>query len=539
MRALRQRGLCVQPFKVGPDYIDPSHHTLAAGREGRNLDVFLCGEELIAPLFLHGSQGAETAIVEGVMGMFDGVSGTDGLGSTAEVARLLRAPVILVVDAGKMARSVAAIVHGCATFEQGVNIAGVILNRVGSDAHEQILREALSEVGPPAVAVLGALRRDERLVAQERHLGLVPAAEMREQALERLDALAAAISEQVDLDAVLKISRAAGRLEGEPWSPCGALGVTVAKAGSGALDAEGGAGEWSAKRASGRADEWPDERASGRANEWPDERASGRAGECGAASRGGRRARIAVAGGRAFSFHYRENLELLEAAGAELAELDPLRDERLPEGCNGLLLAGGFPEVYGDELSSNGLLRRQIARFAEEGHPVLAECGGLLYLAESLNGRRMCGVLAADGEMSDHLTIGYRHARAASATRWIARGQRARGHEFHRCVLNPSHDGEAAAWHLSSAMGSARGDWLEGFATRSIQASFLHVHWAAHPEIAFRFAEAAAEGGSLSGSLSGSRSRWGSSAPQGGAASRGSESSATAPRGIERRSRRV
>jgi cobyrinic acid a,c-diamide synthase len=177
--ALRARGRVVQGFKVGPDYIDPSYHALASGRPGRNLDAFLSGPELIAPLARHGERGADLAVVEGVMGLFDGASGRGELASTAHVAKLLDAPVLLVVDAASMARSAAAIVHGYRTFDPDVQVAGVIFNRVGSDHHEQLLREALADLGVP---VVGALRRDDAVATPERHLGLVPAHEREAQA---------------------------------------------------------------------------------------------------------------------------------------------------------------------------------------------------------------------------------------------------------------------------------------------------------------------------------------------------------------------
>jgi cobyrinic acid a,c-diamide synthase len=267
--ALRARGLRVQGFKVGPDYIDPSHHALASGRAGRNLDAFLSGPELMVPLVRHGVEGADVAVIEGVMGLFDGASGRGELASTAHVAKLLGAPVLLVVDAAAMARSAAAMVHGYSTFDPEVNVAGVIFNRVGSDHHEHLLREALADLGPPAPPVLGALRRDERIVTPERHLGLVPAVEREAGAREALAALAEAMSRYVELDEVERIARSAPGLAGSSegaWSPqAGAAGADM-------------------------------------------ERMQARTGG----------ARIALAAGPAFSFHYEENLELLRGAGAEL-----------------------------------------------------------------------------------------------------------------------------------------------------------------------------------------------------------------------------
>ncbi len=456
--ALRARGLAVQGFKVGPDYIDPSHHALASARPGRNLDAFLSGPELMAPLARHGSQGADMAVIEGVMGMFDGASGRGELASTAHVAKLLSAPVLLVLDASAMARSAAAIMHGYRTFDPDVDVAGVIFNRVGSDHHERLLREAIEPLGIP---VVGALRRDERIATPERHLGLVPAGEREASARAALATLAETMARCVDLDEMERIARGAPRLAGASWSA-----------------------RWDGARAAG---------ASAAGMEAP---------------AGG--VRIALAAGPAFSFHYEENLELLRAAGAELAPFDPLTDEALPADADALLLAGGFPEVYGAELEANAALRAQIAAFAASGRPVLAECGGLLYLSQELDGHEMCGALPVRARMTDRLTLGYREATAATATPWLAAGERVRGHEFHYTQVEPAPaeaarvepgrgepgrggaahaagDELPAAWKLS-ARGSER---AEGYARGGVQASYLHVHWAAHPQIARRFAQAA------------------------------------------------
>jgi len=423
--ALRARGQVVQGFKVGPDYIDPTYHALASGRPGRNLDAFLSGPELIEPLVRHGSAGADVAIVEGVMGLFDGASGRGELASTAHVAKLLDAPVLLVVDAASMARSAAAIVHGYRTFDPGVRVAGVIFNRVGSDHHEELLRDALSDLGVP---VLGALRRDERVATPERHLGLIPADEREARAREALDTLSEAAARYVDLDEVLRLARSAPERAGAPWSPEPAGGPV-------------------------------------------------------------RGARIAIARGPAFSFHYQENLELLEASGAELQPFDPMSDDRLPDGAGALILAGGFPEVYGGELAANGSLRAEIGAFARSGRPVLAECGGLLYLSSELDGQAMCGALPVQATMTRRLTLGYRDATAVSATPWLDAGDEVRGHEFHYSQVEPLGEGAQAAWTLA-ARGTERS---EGIVAGGVQASFLHVHWAAFPQIASRLAAAARE----------------------------------------------
>ena len=216
MAALAQRGLRVAPFKVGPDFIDPSYHSLAVGRPGRNLDAFLSGPELVAPLFAHGSSGAEVAIIEGVMGLFDGKGGGGEYASTAHVAKLLGAPVLLVVDASAMARSAAAIVHGYATFDPALNLAGVILNRVGSSTHERMLREAIAPLGIP---VLGVLRRDAGVRTPHRHLGLVPVAERRAEASAAIEAAGAVLSRSCDIEGILRLARTAGPLGAKPWNP--------------------------------------------------------------------------------------------------------------------------------------------------------------------------------------------------------------------------------------------------------------------------------------------------------------------------------
>jgi cobyrinic acid a,c-diamide synthase len=424
MAALTRAGHVVAPFKVGPDFIDPSYHRLATGRPGRNLDAYMSGPELIAPLARHGAAGADLAIVEGVMGLFDGASGGGELASTAHVAKLLAAPVVLVVDASAMARSVAAIVHGFATFDQDLQLGGVVLNRVASDWHEELLREAIAPAGIP---VLGVLRRDAALAVPERHLGLVPAAEREARARRALDALAETVRAGIDLEALIALARGAPPLEGDAWSP-EPTGAALPEA------------------------------------------------------------RIAVASGSAFSFHYAENHELLAAAGAELVPFDPLADEELPPRCGALLLAGGFPEVFGAELSDNWALRAEVAAFARRGRPIVAECGGLLYLSTELDDRPMCDVVPARAWMGERLTLGYREATATGDHPAWPAGTVARGHEFHYSMVDPAADATAPAWTLR-ARGRER---AEGFVLGGVHASYLHTHWAATPEVATRLVAATA-----------------------------------------------
>lgn len=304
MAAFRNRGLEVSAHKVGPDYIDPSYHALATGRPGRNLDPWLVGDERIVPLFLHGAtapQPADLAVVEGVMGLYDGMVGRASLASTAHVARLLDAPVVLVADTKGQGRTVAATILGMKAFDPAVKIAGAVLNRVGSARHEALLREALAEVNVP---VLGALAHSDAVAAPSRHLGLVPVPERSSQSRAAIAELSRLVSSSIDLDAVLAIARTAPPLPGPPWDP-------------------------------------------------------GREVERGAVHG----VRVAVAAGRVFSFFYAETEELLKAAGADLIRFDPTEDRGLPEGTRAVVLGGGFPEMHVEALSSNLGLRADLAAF--------------------------------------------------------------------------------------------------------------------------------------------------------------------------------
>jgi cobyrinic acid a,c-diamide synthase len=357
------------------------------------------------------------AVVEGVMGLFDGRL-ADGHGSTAHVAGLLGAPVVLVVDCRGQSRSVAALLHGFRSFDPAVRVVGVVLNRVGSDRHEAVLRAACDEVGLP---VLGALPRRAELAVPSRHLGLVTAVEHGTAATAAVAAMAELVAAHVDLDAVVRLAEPVP--PGPAWDPV----AEVAPAGAGAP-----------------------------------------------------RPLVAVAGGPAFTFGYAEHAELLAAAGLDVAVVDPLRDEALPDGTAALVLPGGFPEEHVAALSANVPLRRAVAALAASGAPVHAECGGLLYLCATLDGAPLCGVLPAGAAMTARLTLGYRDAVAVSGSVAFAAGQRVAGHEFHRCAVTPR-AGASAAW-------AWRGGEPEGFVAGGVHASFLHTHPAGTPSAVARLA---------------------------------------------------
>ena len=413
MAALRRRGVRVAGAKVGPDFIDPGYHALATGRPPRNLDSWICGEAAIGPLAGRAASGADVLVVEGVMGLFDGAAVDGPEASTASIARLLGAPVLLVVDAAAMSGSVAALVHGFSSYDPALRIGGVVLNQVGSDSHEDMLRRALEPLGVP---VVGALRRDDALRWRDRHLGLVPVVEHAEDVRLSLDRLAALVTSSLDLDAVLALAASADPLDvGQPRLP---------------------------------------------AHVGP--------------------ARIAVATGPAFDFVYRDNLEALEAAGAELLPFDPLVDVALPPGATALYAGGGFPEVFAEGLAANRPLLEDLRR---RDVVTWAECGGLLWLSARLDGHDLAGVVDAEAAMTPRLTLGYRRAVAAVLSPLGSAGTELRGHEFHYSSVEPAGD----ALVLHGRNGSTPG----GFATSRLLASYLHVHLGGDPAPAEAFVRAA------------------------------------------------
>jgi cobyrinic acid a,c-diamide synthase len=426
--ALRRAGHTVAPFKVGPDFIDPGYHGLAAGRPGRNLDPVLVGEGLIGPLYAHGADGADIAVIEGVMGLFDGRIGTTApaAGSTAHVAGLLGAPVILVVDARGQSHSIAALLHGFSTFDAATRVCSVILNRVGSARHEQVLRQACEQAGVP---VLGAIPRTAELELPTRHLGLVTAVEYGRRAHDAVEAMTALVARHVDLAAVVAGARCGSAAQ--PWDPAAAAG-----------------------------------------------------------KKSGAHPTVAMAAGKAFSFGYAEHAELLRAAGADVAEFDPLVDA-LPDGTDAVLLPGGFPEQFTAELSANDVVRRQINELAAAGAPVHAECAGLIYLAAELDGYPMCGVLAGSARFTPHLTLAYREAVAVAESPLYSVGERVVGHEFHRTAVTFAESYQPAWVYRGEEVDAVR----DGAVHAGVHASYLHTHPAATPAAVVRFVAHAATAG--------------------------------------------
>jgi cobyrinic acid a,c-diamide synthase len=351
-------------------------------------------------------------------------------GSTAQVAALLGAPVVLVVDARGHSQSLAALLHGFATFDSGVRLGGVILNRVGSERHDQVLRSACDRVGLP---VLGSLPRLAELEVPSRHLGLIPAVEHGAAATAAVAAMTDLVAAHVDLHAIAALARSS--VNGPAWDPVAAVrGLEGEEACTGA-DREGPL--------------------------------------------------IAVAGGPAFTFGYAEHRELLVAAGAQVVVFDPLHDE-LPAGTAALVLPGGFPEEHAADLAANSVLLRAVADAARHGMPVHAECAGLLYLTRSLDGHPMAGVVDADAAFGPRLTLGYRDAVALADSPLWRVGERVRGHEFHRTRLVSAPPNPAWGWR-----GSAGEAVREGTLSGNVHASYLHTHPAGNPAAVRRFVTAA------------------------------------------------
>ena len=432
--ALRVRELSVQSFKVGPDFIDPTYHALATGRPCRNLDTWMVPPDRVLASFRRATRDINVTVVEGVMGLYDGFGYDDEEGSTAAMAKLLTAPVVLVVDASKMARSAGAMALGYRQFDPELNLAGFIANRVGGDRHGRGVAAAMERA--TGLPVFGWLPRDARLAIPERYLGLVPTRE-RGQWTDFIRAAGEFVANHLDLDRILTVACQA--------PPLAAVGRP----------------------------EFVD---------LPPTHVNGE------------RPVIAVARDEAFHFTYPENLERLEAAGAEIAFFSPMRDHQLPPNTTGLMFSGGFPELYATDLSRNAPLHGALRDALEERMPIYAECGGLMYLTEAIVDGQGCehpmaGLLPGRSVMSGRLTLGYRLGRAARDSWLFKTGETIRGHEFHYSSWIDRPAGLPAALELTGRDGDIT-DRLEGACTRNLWASYVHLHFDGLPELASRFVAA-------------------------------------------------
>ncbi len=430
MGALTRRGYAVQPFKAGPDYIDPSYHKSACGVPSRNLDTWLLPHPTALELYGKAAARRDMAVVEGVMGLFDGHSSLDEEGSTAQLAKLLGAPVLLVADASKVARSVAAEVLGYQQFDPALRLAGVILNGVGGPGHLEFCRPQIEAT--TGLPVLGYLPTRPEFAQPERHLGLIPTVEGTV-ARQWYDALIAQVEETIDVGRIAELARQCAA----PPQPDAPL-------------------------------------------VYPPEPQP-------------KHAVIALAQDKAFNFYYQDSLDLLEAWGAEIAPFSPLEDASLPEGAGGVYLGGGFPEMFAAELSANRPMLDSLRRAAARGVPVYAECGGLMYLGRSLTGfdgaaHPMAGLIPAASAMSQsRLSLGYREVEARADGPLLAAGRRVRGHEFHWSTLERGPDAAESVYRVVNQGGRA-----DGFRAGSVWATYVHVHLGSSPGLAPRFVETCA-----------------------------------------------
>ncbi|MDP4209853.1 MAG: cobyrinate a,c-diamide synthase [Bacteroidota bacterium] len=407
MALLKRKGLSVSPFKTGPDFIDPMFHETVLGMPSYNLDSYLLAEDSVRHLFQKHTQNKDVAVVEGVMGLFDGL-GPEGLGSTAQLAEMLDLPVILVVNCKALYQSVAAIISGFKTFSSKIKIGGVILNHVAAGEHYSFLKKYIQE--KTGVPCIGHLPFNKQLAVESRHLGLLQAEEV-ENLRQKVDSLVDVFEKTVDVELLLNLA-GSGNSVSEPQTFSQSL---------------------------------------------PDLS----------------KLHLGVAYDKAFRFYYRDNLELLEECGASLYYFSPLQDSALPEEINALYLGGGYPEVFAQKLSENKTMREDIRSRAESGLSIFAECGGLMYLTESIITSQgefpMTGVFNCKTRMTERLQrFGYAEV--------MLNGVTTRCHEFHHSVLeSPEKPNYQFQYQLSKPFKERR--WECGLSRKNILAGYAHLHF--------------------------------------------------------------
>ena len=421
MYILKRKGLKVQPFKVGPDFIDPSYHTYITGRQSRNLDTWMMGINGILECFDNASYGADIAVVEGVMGLFDGMSGRHDFASTAQVAKILDSPVILVIDAGKAARSIAAIAIGFLHFDKKIKIAGVILNNVAGDKHANFIIDAFAD--KVKVPIIGIVRRNNKITMPERHLGLIPAHELEEKQRTSIIKSAKIVAEQINLDKIRDLAK-------------------VHRNNYNLL-----------------------QRVQQEKHIYTDQKI-----------------KLAVAVDESFNFYYTDNLDALRKQNTQLIFFSPVNDNRLPENVCGIIIGGGFPEVLADKLEKNQSMIKSISKAAGNGVPIYGECGGLMYLTRSIRGykrdegkrRKMVGLIEADTLISGKLTLNYTEANSNASI--FGRMSKIRGHEFHYSMIENIAKDSKFAYNMKK--GNGIDNKKDGFIVYNSMASYMHLHFA-------------------------------------------------------------
>ena len=422
--ALKNRGLNVQAYKVGPDYIDTGWHELASGKISHNLDSWLVGKDKLKEIFVETSDGADISIIEGVMGLYDG--GKGGISSTAEISKLLDAPVVLVIDAKSMGTSAAAVALGFKQFDTSIKLAGVILNRLGSDSHKKIIVDALNALG---IKTFGAIKRNDEFHLPERHLGLVPTAENNN--INVIKKICAAVENQVDIDALIQLGTRNKELGTSSLCPTSSQFLFTSSY-----------------------------------------------------------LKIGVAKDEAFNFYYGASLNELERRGAEIIYFSPLNDEYLPK-VDGLIIGGGFPEMFAAKLQENKKIRAEIFNAAQKGLPIFAECGGFMYLMKNLidfNGKsfEMCGVIDGVATMTKKLqTVGYVEAEILRDCVIGKAGDKFHAHEFHFSTAETFDEKIFKCRRMRTGK-----EYFAGVCQKNLVATYLHIHFAGSTSAASNFIQA-------------------------------------------------
>lgn len=425
MKALSER-YDVQPFKVGPDYIDPSYHTLATGNVSRNLDSFFMKKGQIRDSYLKAMDKKDIAVIEGVRGLYEGIDSINDIGSTASVAKALKAPVILIINSRSLVKSAAALVLGFKALDPEINIAGVILNKVKNKAHFEKTKRSIEEI--TKTEVIGGITRDDKISIEQRHLGLVPARE-RENSLKFIDLWSEVIKNSIDLDRLVEIAKTAPKITSEI--------IPI----------------WNKKNK--------------------------------------QRVKIAVAYDEVFNFYYKENLESLEANNAKIQYFSPLNDENLPD-ADGLYIGGGYPELFSKELSQNKSMLTQIKEFHLENRPIFAECGGLMYLMNSIHDDRQVGIYPYKSILTDRVqALKYTIAEVTQDNIISKKGETFNGHEFHYSKVIVDELKNPLAFKITRGKGSY--NLQDGFIEKNTLASYVHTHVAAMPDFAANFTTSAKE----------------------------------------------
>ncbi|KDR96510.1 cobyrinic acid a,c-diamide synthase [Peptoclostridium litorale DSM 5388] len=425
MAAMASVGKKVAPFKVGPDYIDPQFHGFVTGRESTNLDSFLLDENSVMQMLFEGSQGSDISVIEGVMGLYDGLGVKSCIGSSAHVSKIAKCPVVLVLDGKGVSASIAAQVMGYAGFDPGVDVRGVIINRVSGERHYSILKEAIE--CHTGVKCLGYLPKTEEVALGSRHLGLIPAGEVKELS-EKIDRLSQLVKSHIDIEGLIKIANGACTLD-QPSDPAKDL-----------LDYAKGL-------------------------------------------------RLGVAMDKGFNFYYGANIRLFRKMGFEIEYFSPISDKSLPNDIDGLYIGGGFPEVFAKEIEKNSEMRSRMRKSLESGMFAYAECGGLMYLTEKVTGldgseSEMVGFFPAKAAMTRRLQrFGYVEFECEGIT------GRTRAHEFHRSYVELKED-IVTAYNVFKKRESGEGDsWSCGFCKKNVMAGYAHVHFYSNMDFARMIAD--------------------------------------------------